>query len=135
LVLLTGPDQANDSPMFNHLRSQLRIDRAGPGRPRNRPERFRGDKAYSCRAIRSHLRDRGIIVVIPEPSDQIGHRKRRGNAGGRPPRFDAHDYRTCHVVECNFNASHSATPHHDVPAASIGVLTLFAKCYEVCGTP
>jgi hypothetical protein len=46
LVLLTGPDQANDSPMFNHLRSQLRIDRAGPGRPRNRPERVRGDKAY-----------------------------------------------------------------------------------------
>jgi transposase len=31
---------------------------------------------------------RRIIAVIPQPSDQIGHRKRRGSTGGRPPAFD-----------------------------------------------
>ncbi|WP_371263947.1 transposase [Micrococcus luteus] len=57
----------------------------GPvGRPRTRPEAVLGDKAYSSRAIRTHLRARGIKAVIPEPADQQGHRRRRGSAGGRP---------------------------------------------------
>jgi transposase len=30
------------------------------------------------------LRGRGIKALIPELSDQIGHRKRRGSPGGRP---------------------------------------------------
>jgi transposase len=85
LVLLTGPGQGGDSPMFPLLMGQLKINRAGPGRPRTRPDRLRGDKAYSSRAIRSHLRDRGITAVIPQPSDQIGHRKRRGQTGGGHP--------------------------------------------------
>lgn len=89
--------------MFPLLMSQLKIDRTGPGRPRTRPERVRGDKAYSSRAIRSHLRERGIVAVIPQPSDQLGHRKRRGSAGGRPPAFDAHDYKGRNVVERNFS--------------------------------
>jgi transposase len=63
---------------------------------------LRGDKAYSSRAIRSHLRERGIVAVIPEPSDQIGHRKRRGPRGGRPPVFDATDYRNRNVIERRF---------------------------------
>ena len=44
-------------------------------RDSTRPERVRADKAYSSRAIRTHLRDRGIVAVIPEPSDQQGNRK------------------------------------------------------------
>jgi putative transposase len=89
--------------MFPLLMGQLKINRAGPGRPRTRPDRLRGDKAYSSRAIRSHLRDRGITAVIPQPSDQIGHRKRRGQTGGRPPAFDAHDYKGRNAIERNFN--------------------------------
>lgn len=84
LVVLVGPGQAGDSPMFPVLMDQLRVERVGPGRPRTRPEAVRGDKAYSSRANRGHLRERGIKAVIPEPSDQIGHRKRRSSAGGRP---------------------------------------------------
>ncbi len=61
------------------------------------------DKAYSSRAIRAHLRACGITAAIPEPSDQIGHRKRRGSAGGRPPLFDAADYKGCNVVERSFS--------------------------------
>jgi putative transposase len=103
LVLLVAPGQGGDAPMFTHLMDQLKIARCGPGRPRTRPDRVRGDKAYSSRAIRTHLRDRGIIAVIPQPSDQIGHRKRRGSTGGRPPAFDKEDYKGRNVVERNFN--------------------------------
>lgn len=72
------------------------------GRPRTRPQRLRADKAYSSRAIRSHLRQRAITAVIPEPDDQLGHRKRRGSRGGRPPAFDAIDYRHRNVIERRF---------------------------------
>ncbi|QKV75764.1 transposase [Amycolatopsis sp. Hca4] len=70
-------------------------------RSRSNPtDRVRGDKAYSSRAIRGHLRDRGIAAVIPEPADHVGPRKRRGSRGGRPP---AVDYRGRYVVERRFN--------------------------------
>lgn len=101
-MVLVGPGQAGDAPMFPNLMTYLRIDRCGPGRARTRPERVRADKAYSSRAIRSHLRRRQIVAVIPEPADQQGHRKRRGSRGGRPPRFDRADYRNRNVVERGF---------------------------------
>ena len=52
-VLLVAPGQGGDAPMLTHLMNQLKINRAGPGRPRTRPDRVRGDKAYSSRAIRT----------------------------------------------------------------------------------
>ena len=61
------------------------------------------DKAYSARAHRALLRSRGIKAVIPQPSDQIRHRKRRGSKGGRPPAFDTDAYRGRNVVERSFN--------------------------------
>lgn len=97
LSLLT-PGQAGDSPMFLPLMAQLRIAR-DVGRPRIRPDAVRGDKAYSSRAIRGHLRSRGIKAVIPEPDDQKGHRKRRGTKGGRPVGLDAADYKNRNVIE------------------------------------
>ena len=41
--------------------------------------------------------------MIPEPSDQIRHRKNKGSRGGRPVSFDAHDYKNRNVVERTFN--------------------------------
>jgi transposase len=82
---------------------RLKVARGAGGSPRTRPERVRADKAYSSRATRSQLRRRGIVAVIPEPSDQVAHRKRRGSRGGRPPTFDAADYKGRNVVERNFN--------------------------------
>jgi transposase InsO family protein len=102
LVVLVGPGQAGDAPMFEHLMAHLRIDRPGPGRARTRPDRLRADKAYSSRAIRGHLRRRRVVAVIPEPADQQGHRTRRGSRGGRPPAFDRLDYRNRNVVERGF---------------------------------
>ncbi|PND57692.1 IS5/IS1182 family transposase [Mycobacterium sp. ENV421] len=103
LVVLVGAGQANDGPVLEHLLAHLKVSRCGPGRPRTRPDRLRGDKAYSSRATRQRLRQRGIVTVIPQPSDQIAHRKRRGTQGGRPPAFDAEDYKGRNVVERNFN--------------------------------
>ena len=99
-MLLTA-GQAGDSPMFRPLMAHLRVGRE-IGRPRTRPDAVRGDKAYSSRAIRGHLRSRGIKAVIPEPADQKGHRKRRGSRGGRPPAFDAADYKDRNVIERRF---------------------------------
>ena len=84
-------------PMLEMLRVQRPV-----GRPRTRPDAVRGDKAYSSRAIRSHLRGRGIKAVIPEPRDQQGHRKRRCSRGGRPVGLDADDYRNRNVIERRF---------------------------------
>ncbi|GAA0612449.1 hypothetical protein GCM10010394_47840 [Streptomyces crystallinus] len=57
------------------------------------------DKAYSSRAIREHLRRRGIRAVIPAPADQRRHRLRRGSRGGRPPAFDRETYKQRNTVE------------------------------------
>ena len=100
-MIAVAPGQAGDAPAALPLLSQLRVPRP-LGRPRTRPDRLRGDKAYSSRAIRAHLRERGIIAVIPEPADQAGHRKRRGSHGGRPLAFDAIDYRQRNVIERRF---------------------------------
>jgi len=81
----------------------IRIRRRGPGRPRTRPGQVLGDKAYSSRAIRVHLRRRRITATIPEPDDQAENRKRRGRRGGRPPGFDPERYRQRNVVERAIN--------------------------------
>ncbi|WP_370460057.1 IS5 family transposase [Nostocoides sp. F2B08] len=103
LVLLLGPGQGNDSPMFANLIGAIRVPWTGPGRPRTRPEAVLADKAYSSRANRALLRSRGITAVIAEPSDQAGHRKRRGSKGGRPPKFDTEAYKGRNVIERSFN--------------------------------
>ncbi|MCT1879328.1 IS5 family transposase [Kocuria rhizophila] len=101
LVTLLTPGQAGDSPMLLPLLNELRVARAS-GRPRTRPDALRGDKAYSSRAIRAHLRSRGIKAVIPEPDDQKGHRRRRGSRGGRPVSLDAADYKNRNVIERSY---------------------------------
>jgi transposase len=79
--------------------SQVRILRRGTGRPRTRPGRAMGDKAYSSAANRSYLRRRGIQAVIPVKDDQQGHRRARGRRGGRPPAFDVGRCRQRNTVE------------------------------------
>ena len=78
--------------------NDLRVDRPGPGRPRTRPDALLADKAYSNKAIRGHLRNRGIKAVIPLKADQQAGRRRRGTRG-RLPAFDAQVYRERNVVE------------------------------------
>jgi transposase len=82
---------------------QVRIRRHGGGRPRTRPGRALGDKAYSSAANRAYLRRRHIQAVIPVKEDQKDHRRARGRDGGRPPAFDASRYRQRNTVERCFS--------------------------------
>lgn len=78
--------------------SKVRVP--GPvGRPRTRPDAVAGDKAYSSRANRAHLRRRSIKAVIPEKRDQATNRKRKGRKGGRPVDHDAELYKERNTVE------------------------------------
>ncbi|WP_437043335.1 IS5 family transposase [Streptomyces sp. enrichment culture] len=99
LALHVTAGQAGDAPAFEAVMAGIRVPRSGRGRPRTRPEAVLADRAYSSRAIRGQLRRRGIRAVIPQPSDQAGHRLRRGSAGGRPPAFDAEGYKQRNAVE------------------------------------
>lgn len=66
LVLTEG--QAADSPQSIPVPAKVRV-RGPVGRPRTRPAAVAGDKAYSSRGNRSHLRERHIKAVIPEKRD------------------------------------------------------------------
>jgi len=62
------------------------------GRPRLRPRRVAGDKAFAGQPSRTHLRSRGIGAVIPTKNNQP---RRRG--------FDREAYRARNRVERLFN--------------------------------
>lgn len=98
LCFVITPGQAGDAPAFEQVMAALRVPRQR-GRPRVRPAMVLADKAYSSRAIRQHLRRRAIRTVIPQPADQIATRKRRGQHGGRPPKFDHYAYKQRNTVE------------------------------------
>jgi transposase len=100
---VTTAGHRHDSLAFEPVMAGIRIRRRGRGRPRTRPGQVLGDKAYSSRAIRSHLRQRRITATIPEPADQRNNRLRRGRRGGRPPVFDAEQYKRRNVVERAIN--------------------------------
>jgi transposase len=95
--------QRGDSPQFGVVLGGIRVPRRGSGRPSTRPDRVLADKAYSARANRALLRRRGIGAVIPEKDDQAAHRRAKGRRGGRPPKFDATNYKLRHAVECGVN--------------------------------
>jgi transposase len=99
---VTSAGQRHDSLAFVPLMDRLKVARRGRGRPRTRPGRVLGDKAYSSAAIRAHVRRRGIKATIPEPADQARNRLRRGSRGGRPPAFDAAAYKQRNTVERTF---------------------------------
>lgn len=67
--------------------------RPGGGRPRLRPRRIAGDKAYTGKKIRAALRQRGIGAVIP----RLRCEPRRG------VRFDRAAYRARNIVERTIN--------------------------------
>lgn len=91
----------------------VRVPRLGGGRARTRQEAVMGDKTYSSRANRSLLRGRGIKAVIPEPSDQIRHRKRMGSRGGRPVNFDSETYKGRNTIERSFSLFKTMARHRN----------------------
>lgn len=99
--VITG-GQRNDGAMLADVLADIHVPRLGRGRPRIRSDAVIADKAYSSGAIRGQLRSRAIPAVIPEKSDTIAARSRRGSRGGRAPNFDADLYKRRNVVERSF---------------------------------
>ena len=87
---LTGGEQ-HDSMALPALLDTGAIRRAR-GRPRLRPRRVAGDKAFAGQPSREHLRSRRIAAVIPSKSNQ---RRRRS--------FDREAYRARNRVERLFS--------------------------------
>lgn len=100
-ILITG-GQRNDGAVFTDVLDQIWVPSLSGTPDRTRPDTVIGDKGYTTPANRAYLRRRGIKTVIPERSDQIKARKRKGSRGGRPPGFDPHAYKGRHVVENHF---------------------------------
>jgi hypothetical protein len=65
-MMITGGN-INDTTMMTAVLEDIRVPRAGKGRPRTRPDRVLADKGYPSRANRAWLRERGIAATIPEP--------------------------------------------------------------------
>lgn len=127
LATILSPGQANDAPALIPLVDQIKVPRLQAGRARTRPVAVRGDKAYSSKAIRTYLRDRGITAVIAEPDDQKRNRKNRGSRGGRPPAFDAESYKGRNVVErgfCHLKQWRGIATRYDKLAATLRAAVL-----------
>ncbi|MFF8513262.1 IS5 family transposase [Streptomyces sp. NPDC015492] len=103
LGFVLTPGQAGDAPAFPDVMARLRVSRP-VGRPRTTPDVVLAHKAYSSRAMRDHLRRRGVRAVIPQPADQVTNRKKRGRLGGRPPAFDREAYKQRNTVERCINS-------------------------------
>jgi transposase len=103
LSILITAGQRGDSPQFTAVLERIRVPRSDGGRPRTRPDRVLGDKAYSSKGNRSYLRRRRIRCVIPVKDDQAANRRKLGQRGGRPPAFDKKAYKQRHAVECGIN--------------------------------
>jgi transposase len=88
MTFLLTPGQHHEAPVLIPLMTQGAVKRRGPGRPKRRPTRLIGDKAYSSRAIRQYLRRHGIRLTIP---------RKRGEQRTGP--FDRRLYRQRNKIE------------------------------------
>ncbi|WP_420802361.1 IS5 family transposase [Streptomyces taklimakanensis] len=102
LSLIVTPGQRADRTQFKPVPEKIRVPKAGPGRPRKRPDSV-ADKTYSNRPCREYLRRRGVRHTIPEKTDSQAARLRKGSRGGRPPGFDEERYKKRNTVERTIN--------------------------------
>ena len=83
--------QVHESSAFEELMEAVEIPQP-IGRPRRRPDKLAGDKAYRMPRILDWLRDHGIQPVIPRKSNEKAK-------VGRPESFDAEAYKGRNVIE------------------------------------
>jgi len=70
MTIVLTPGQRHETTAFEQLMAQGAVKRLGPGRPRLRPRRIIGDKAYSSRHIRQYARRHGMRITIPRRSNE-----------------------------------------------------------------
>ena len=92
LAVHVTPGQAHESAAFEQTITAVRIKQP-IGRPRSRPKRLAGDKAYDIPRVRGWLSRHGIGAVIAEK------RRPHGRKRGRPLQFDRDAYRRRNVIE------------------------------------
>jgi transposase len=88
MAFVLSAGQRHETIAFEGLMGRGGVRRAGRGRPKLRPHRISGDKAYSSGEIRRYLRRRGIRITIPRKKDE----RRSGP-------FDREVYRRRNVIE------------------------------------
>jgi len=92
MTFLLTVGERHEAVVFETLMEQGKVKRPARGRPRIRPQRVCGDKAYGSRSHRSYLRRRGIRHTLPRKENN----RRRG-------KFDKSIYRQRNQVERCFN--------------------------------
>lgn len=118
MTLVLTPGQRHEATAFRPLLERGAVRRPGRGRPRLRPKRVVGDKAYTGRPHRTYLRRRGIRHTIPRLSTE----RRSGP-------FDRAVYRLRNRVERLINRCkqyRSLATRYDKRAASYRALWLIA---------
>jgi transposase len=130
LSLHLSAGQASDSKHLAPTLARVRVPRPSRGRPRQRVGRVLLDKGYSYARCRAELRRRKIGALIPERRDQQARRMARGPRGGRPPYFDAAQYRRRSWVERCINLLKQwravATRYEKRASHYLGLVTLAA---------
>jgi transposase len=66
MAFVLTPGERNEKATLPELMRQGAVKRTGPGRPKLRPKVVVGDRGYSGRPTRDHLRSRGTGAVIPQ---------------------------------------------------------------------
>jgi transposase len=66
MAFVLTPGERNEKAALPELMSKGAVKRPGAGRPKLRPKAVVGDRGYSGRPTRDHLRQRGIGAVIPQ---------------------------------------------------------------------
>jgi transposase len=119
MTLLVTAGQRHEQPQFVPLMERGAVKRPGRGRPRIRPRRVAGDKAYSSGQVRRYLRGRGIGAVIPRKANE----RHRG-------RFDRAAYRERNQVERLINRLKQfrrvATRYEKLAVSYLAMVTLAA---------
>ncbi len=120
VTFLLTVGQRNEAVMFESLMEQGKVNQLGRGRPRLRPQRVAGDKAYTGRPIRRYLQRRGIGAVIP----------RRSNESRQGTRFDRQAYRERNRIERTINRLKQfrrIATRYEIPAQNyLAMLTIAA---------
>ena len=70
MTLVLTPGQRHEAVAFEALMAGGAVKRGGCGRPKRRPRRLMGDKAYSRGKIRQYLRRHGIRITIPRKQNE-----------------------------------------------------------------
>jgi transposase len=119
MTLLLTAGERHEQTQFVALMERGAVRRPGRGRPRIRPQRVAGDKAYSSGKVRRYLRRRGIGAVIPRKANE----RRTG-------RFDQAAYRERNRVERLINRLKQfrrvATRYEKLAVSYLAMVTLAA---------